>query len=70
MPCPAPNAACLHWGLPLTLVLRLQRLQEVGQTRFTDAGGKLLGLMFLIGKEKQWQWFGGIHTGVPLMLWH
>lgn len=67
MPCPAPNAAYLHCGLPLTLVLRLQGLQEVGQTRFTDAVGKLLELMFLIGKEKQWLWFGGIHTGVPLM---
>lgn len=41
------------------------RLQEVGQTRFTDALGKLLELMFFIGRERQWQWFGGIHQVSP-----
>lgn len=70
MSCPAPNAACLHCGFPFTLVLRLQRLQEAGQTRFTDAVRKLLKLMLFLGRERQWQWFDGIHTGVPLRLLH
>lgn len=62
---PCSNAACLHCGLSFTLVLRLQSLQGVGQTRFPDALGKLLKLMFLMGRERQWQRFGGVHTGVP-----